>query len=200
MISGIDGEPAPREAPALQTPTAEPTTPPLEQPEPNLVMIIIGIVLLVIAVVFVIIGLVRLARIVLAALRDRMRPLPDAADTEIETATAVSLDDAVDAPAVQRGIAAALFSMSEHGDPGDAIIAAWLGLEETASDVGSARGLAETPAEFTLRILLQRAGIGAPARRLLRLYEQVRFGGRQADETMRRDARSALAEIERGWR
>lgn len=200
-MSVVDVEPAPQEQPGvLQTPTFTPSPPPTEQQGPDLVVMIVAIVMLAIAATLLIIGVVRLARRLLAFLRDRMRARPEASQVEVETATALSADDPVDAPTVQRGIAAALSSIAEHRDPGDAIVAAWVGLEETAADAGAGRGRAETPAEFTLRILLRRPGIDDPARSLLRLYEQVRFGGRRADEGMRRDAERALSAIERGWR
>ncbi|WP_182253446.1 DUF4129 domain-containing protein [Microbacterium esteraromaticum] len=200
-FSAVDSEAAPREGQkALQTPTFEPSPPPAEPQEPNLVLMIIGIVLLAVAVTLVLIAIIRLARRLLAALRDRMRALPEAAETEVETATAPSPEEPLDATAVQRGIAVALSSIAAHRDPGDAIVTAWLGLEETASDAGAGRGRSETPAEFTVRILTRRPGIDEPARILLRLYEQVRFGSTPADERMRREAERALAAIERGWR
>ncbi|WCD91895.1 DUF4129 domain-containing protein [Microbacterium sp. nov. GSS16] len=192
---------APRQAPtAPQTLTAAPSPPPPEPSEPNPVIIIIGIALLVFVAVVVIIVLVRLIRALIAALRHRMRALPDPAGTEVEAAIEPAHQETVDAPTVLRGIAAALSAVTKRRDPGDAIVAAWLGLEETASDAGAGRGRAETPAEFTLRILLTRPGIDEPAQRLLNLYEQVRFGGHQPTEAMRDDAARTLAEIERGWR
>lgn len=200
-LSGTEVESSPREAPkALQTPASAPSPPPVEQQGPDVVMIIIGLVLLAVALTLLIVGIVRLVQMLVAIVRDRMQPEPDAVATEVETATSAAPDDGLDEATVQRGIAAALSSVAGHRDPGDAIIAAWLGLEETAADAGTGRGRAETPAEFTLRILLQRPGIDEPGRRLLALYEQVRFGGRRADEAMRSDAERALSAIERGWR
>ncbi|PKI93193.1 hypothetical protein CW368_02640 [Actinomycetales bacterium SN12] len=189
------------EAPsALQTLTSAPSPPPAEPAEPNPVIIIIGIALLVFVAAVLIIVLIRLARALIGALRQRLRALPDPAETAVEAAIEPAQEETVDAPTVLRGIAAALSVVTERRDPGDAIIAAWLGLEETASDAGAGRGRAETPAEFTLRILLARPGIDDPARNLLNLYEQVRFGGHQPTEGMRDDAARTLAEIERGWR
>jgi len=107
---------------------------------------------------------------------------------------------APDAAVIRRGVTAAREGVTAVAEPGDAIVAAWIGLEETADDSGTARGLSETPAEFTLRILQRRPGVAEPAVRLLRLYEGVRFGGRTASENDRAQAHAALVEIERGWR
>jgi len=194
------GAPVVREEPAgVQPPTAPPAQEPQQQDEPDVIATILGFLVLAAVLALVVYGLIRLAHLLATIIRERRRA--DAAvQTDVETGSASSADDAVDAPVLQRGIAAALARVSAQGDPGDAIVAAWLGLEETAADAGSGRGRSETPAEFTLRILLRRPGIDAPARLLLRLYEQVRFGGRRGDEQMRRDAEAALSSIERGWR
>ncbi|MFD5215168.1 DUF4129 domain-containing protein [Microbacterium sp. NPDC058345] len=188
------------------TPTEQATPMPLlpVQPEedPGIADAILKLVLLLL-VVGVILFVVY---VVVRALIDRVRawsarpPLQDAAPTDAETHGAATDESAPDAAVIRRGIAAARADISAHPDPGDAIIAAWVGLEETAADSGSARGRSETPAEFTLRILLRREGIDVPTRLLLRLYEGVRFAGRSASEQDRNAALAALTEIEGGWR
>lgn len=52
------------------------------------------------------------------------------------------------AEAVDRGLRAV-----ERGTPADAVIACWVGLEDAAAAAGVPRNEAETPAEFTLRVL-----------------------------------------------
>ena len=104
------------------------------------------------------------------------------------------------APTIRRGIAAALRIIDEYAAPADAIIAAWVGLEESAAEAGISRGRTETPAEFTLRVITHRSDVAADARTLLRLYERVRFAGRTADEADRVQARQTLAAIQEGWR
>src|SRR5690606_32578018 len=81
------------------------------------------------------------------------------------------------APEIRRGIAFARRVIDEHEMPSDAIVAAWVGLEQSASDAGLVRGTAETPAEFAIRIITHRDSIAAHAHELLRLYERVRFAG-----------------------
>ncbi|MEJ1086829.1 DUF4129 domain-containing protein [Microbacterium sp. Mu-80] len=185
--------------------TVQQTAPPLGIGEPqeqgdDTLLRIIAIVMVVLVISAAVAALVILIRSVLGYWRSR--PLRRAAGSATDaTLSAEAVAEPIpDAPTMRRGIAAARAAIDLPSDPGDAIIAAWIGLEETAVDSGVGRGRSETPAEFTLRILLHRPGIEEPARRLLRLYECVRFGGHRADDGMRADAARALAEIEEGWR
>jgi hypothetical protein len=73
-------------------------------------------------------------------------------------------------------------------------------LEQVSARAGRARAEAETPGEFTVRILRRRPGLDADLETLLALYESVRFGGASADEQARTAARRCLAAIEEGWR
>lgn len=109
-------------------------------------------------------------------------------------------DEAVDAGAIRAATANAQQAIDAHADPGDAIVAAWVHLEEASARAGRARALSETPAEFAVRILRRRAGLDAELGTLLGLYESVRFGGGRADESQRATARRCLAAIEEGWR
>lgn len=105
-------------------------------------------------------------------------------------------EEVADAAVVRTGIGDALHDIEEHPDPGDAIIAAWMGLELSAERAGFVRAVAETPAEFTRRIIVRAAGAAADVDSLLRLYERVRFGGYAADENDRIRAREALRRIQ----
>lgn len=196
------GEPDPE---PLPQPTAPQTVPPMGIGEPqqqsdDLLLRIIGIVMVVLVVAAAVAALVMLVRAVLLHWRSRPLRRAEGAATDVAMNAEAVTESAPDAPTMRRGIAAARAAIDLPSDAGDAIIAAWVGLEETAIDSGVGRGRSETPAEFTLRILLRRPGIEEPARRLLRLYESVRFGGHRADAAMREDAARALAEIEEGWR
>lgn len=62
-----------------------------------------------------------------------------------------------------------------------------------------ARGAAETPGEFTTRILGERPAAAADLTRLLGIYERVRFGGHEADAAEREAARDALVRIREAW-
>ena len=98
--------------------------------------------------------------------------------------------------AVQSGIVEALQDIEDHMDPGEAIVAAWMGLEQSARRAGFVRSVSETPMEFTRRIIVRAAGSAAEVDSLLRLYERVRFGGYIADEGDRARARDALRSIQ----
>lgn len=194
------GRPAPIVVPQEQvTPTASPPAQPEETGIFGMVMSIV-LLLLVIAVVLAVAYVLVRALLRWAGSRAVRPPAQDPAPTDAEALGAESGAPAPDAAVIRRGLAAARADITTYAEPGDAIVAAWVGLEETAADSGTARGRSETPAEFTLRILLRRTGIDAPTRRLLRLYEGVRFAGRSASEQDRVAAREALIEIERGWR
>jgi hypothetical protein len=104
-----------------------------------------------------------------------------------------------DAPVVQRGVELALRLLESEREPGDAIVKAWLGLQETAEDSGIRRRPAETPSEFTARILRRVHGDGTSVTTLLNLYERVRFGDHPASETDVSSARRALTELASSW-
>ena len=112
---------------------------------------------------------------------------------------AVLLDDAVPAPVVRRGIARALQILDKPGEPSDAVVRAWLGLEETAEDAGAGRAASETPAEYTARIMQRFDADRAAAQALLRLYQDVRFGGRAADAASVARARGCLLRLQESW-
>lgn len=190
--------PLPGDAP---TPTGTPTAQPPLDGSIDTLMVIIGIVLALAALALIVILLIALIRTIVAAWRNRPLRRQAGAGTDVDVHDAEAATEAEpDAPTVRRGIAAARVAVDAEADPTDAIVAAWLGLEETAADSGVGRARSETQVEFTLRMLLRRPGIDDPARRLLRLYEGVRFGGRLASEQERAAAARALALIEAGWR
>ncbi|MGO2747472.1 DUF4129 domain-containing protein [Microbacterium sp.] len=193
--------PGEADIPSDPAPTATPDSGPPPEATNDIVGMIISILFLLVgAAVVIVLGIV-LVRALMRAWRDRplrVREGDDAAhDLGMQDLTQEA--DAA-APAIRRGIEGALRSIDDRVAPTDAIIAAWVGLEESAADAGLSRGLSETPSEFAVRIITRRAGITEAARDLLRLYERVRFGGYVAEETDRAAARAALRLIEEGWR
>lgn len=104
-----------------------------------------------------------------------------------------------DAQVIRRGIAAALAQMDAEREPSDAVVAAWVGLEESAADAGLRREPTETAGEFVVRIIARDATATADVVALLRLYEDVRFGERSIDDAELRLARAALQRIEAVW-
>lgn len=131
---------------------------------------------------------------------DRQTRVREGGDIDPQATNGMAVDAEPDAEIVRHGIGAALQSIRAQSEPGDAIVAAWVGLEETAADSGVARGISETPGEFTRRIIARRAVLTGEADALLSLYERVRFGGYVAAEADRERARELLLRIEEEWR
>jgi hypothetical protein len=185
----------------LPEPTGTPTDMPLPKPESDLLENVIRIVFLLVVVAAAVLIAILIIRMLMRAWRERPLRARAGGDVDAEAAgeTAAPEADAA-APAIRRGIDGALRSIAEGATPTDAIVAAWLGLEESATDVGFSRGRSETPSEFALRIITRRSGITHAANALLDLYERVRFGGHDADEEDRAAARAALETIQEGWR
>ena len=94
------------------------------------------------------------------------------------------VDDAVDDPlrparaAMRRAARQALEQLRRRtgGDPGDAVVAAWLVLEQAAEEAGSARAAYQTPTEFTTAVLARHDVDSAALDRLRGLYQRARFG------------------------
>jgi hypothetical protein len=104
-----------------------------------------------------------------------------------------------DMPALRPGISFALQVLDEQRDPADAIVRAWLGLQETAEESGIVRQPAETPTEFTTRILSRSFADDRAIRTLLRLYLRTRFGDHPVTTDDVAAVRSALEELLRTW-
>lgn len=193
----------PPEDVVLPVPSTTGTPPPPESWGDSALAQILGVVfgaLLTLAVL-------ALVLVVLRQLLRFLRRLWQARPLDRREVTAAAGEDGGSTPAVppneeviRRGVSAALRTVTARPDPGDAIVAAWVGLEESAADAGHGRGAAETPAEFTARVVGARRSIAADVLRLQGLYERVRFGGLVADEQDRQSAVVALRGIKEGWR
>lgn len=135
-----------------------------------------------------------LIRLILSAIRGRKRRLglrgSEALDAEPQVA---------DAPTVLRGIAAAIVAFQEDREPGDAVVRAWLGLQQAAEDAGFARSPAETPTEFTGRVLSRTGADRAALRTLLGLYLRARFGDGVITPGDAANAQQALRALETSW-
>lgn len=73
----------------------------------------------------------------------------------------------------------------------DAIIAAWLSLENAAKEAGTTRDPAQTPTEFTLQVLADTPATPHAIQELLVLYQQARF----TSDPLQSDARSKAIDI-----
>lgn len=190
-------EPLPQPLPEAETSTEPPL--PVE-PSNEVLQEILGAVLLVVAIIAGALVLYAVFRVLQRLWRDRPLRRRGADVPGTAHGGLAEPEDTVAAPVVRRGVAGALRTIEQHPVPSDAIVAAWVGLEETAADAGLRRGVSETPAEFALRLVSMQSAAAHPATRLLELYERVRFGGLEAGETERAHARAALREIEEEWR
>lgn len=104
-----------------------------------------------------------------------------------------------DTPALRTGIELALQLLDEQREPADAIVRAWLGLQEAAQGTGIVRRPAETPTEFATRILSRAFADDRAIRTLLRLYLRTRFGDHPVTGNDVRAVRAALEELARTW-
>lgn len=99
------------------------------------------------------------------------------------------------APALRRAAAA----LGTGAAPGDAIVAAWVALEETAAASGAARSAADTPTEFTTRLLRRTAADPDAVARLREIYRAARFGSHAPNDDDVAAAAEALARIDATW-
>lgn len=108
---------------------------------------------------------------------------PDPAD--VVPGPAVDAADEVepDLDALRAGLDGAGAELRAPGRPADAVIAAWVALEEAAGRSGVARHPADTPTEFTVAVLDRTHAHRTATRTLLELYLRARF----ADERLTPD-------------
>jgi hypothetical protein len=189
--------PTPPVQSAPPQPTATPTKPPAQHihPGPDLawLAIVLAALLLAFILFFVVRWLLRRRRDPTEAVA---APLNELGDLEV-----LPPDPSVETglPYLRRGLRRALVVLDENRDPSDAIIQAWLGLQESAEDAGFQRFSAETPTEFTTRILNRLQVDADSLATLRRLYLAVRFGSAVATPADVASARRALETLEAQW-
>jgi hypothetical protein len=94
------------------------------------------------------------------------------------------------------GAKSALVELRERtaGPPSDAVVAAWLRLEQAAADSGAPRQDHQTPTEFTGDLLVRYEVDTAATSTLRRLYQRARFG--PPDQVSTDDADAATEALE----
>ena len=197
-------EPFPEVEPASPaTPSIEPepsglepetvTMPPPQQGggQPGVVALTWALVGLLLAILVV---LLLFALRYLAAQRRRRRP------AEIAHVIQPGAEEPeVDEPAMRDGIAHARRILDSDRPPRDAIVEAWLVLEQAAVAAGVGRTPAQTPTEFTA-VVLDRTPAQRDAVDVLRdLYERVRFSDQPVAAADGDAARAAISAIAEHW-
>lgn len=102
-------------------------------------------------------------------------------------------------PVLRRGVAAARRSLDEVADPTDAILAAWLALEEAAAHSGVGRRPAQTPTEFTVAVLAATRADADATGELLALYHRARFSRHPVTRGHVEQAAHCLGRLAAGW-
>jgi hypothetical protein len=134
------------------------------------------------------------------ALRRTLPPLGSTAEpTPPPLPADATVDDEPDAPIVHRGLRLALEALDEGREPADAVVKAWLGLQSAAEESGVERRPAETPTEFTSRVITRVKADAAAAAQLVDVYQAVRFGGHPITPADVRAARLAVERLLSSW-
>jgi hypothetical protein len=115
----------------------------------------------------------------------------------LDSRTASQPDAAAEAAEVRQALRAGLADIDAGGDARRAIIACWLRLERVAAAAGSARLVADTPADLVDR-LLARHLVSRPAlERLAGAYRRARYAPAEVGDDLVLVARQALQEVDR---
>jgi hypothetical protein len=192
---------APPATPPVQSAQPRPTPTPTKPSVPHVGsvpdLLWLAILIGALALAFVIF---LVTRWLLSRRRDRTEAVAAPLDDLVDLGD-MPLDPSVETglPYLRRGLRRALIVLDENRDPSDAIIQAWLGLQESAEDAGFQRFGAETPTEFTTRILRRLDVDASSLDTLRRLYLAVRFGDAVATVDDVAKARRALETLEAQW-
>lgn len=101
----------------------------------------------------------------------------------------------VDIAALATAVARAEAHLAGLAEPGDAVIAAWVALEDEAALQGTSRDPAQTTTEFTTALLRHSPAPGDAVTTLRTLYHRARFTAHPVTPDDVRRARAALARI-----
>lgn len=180
--------------PPAAAPDTSPSPTPQPTPEPPTditwlaiaAAIVVGLLLLVVAT--------RVVRHLLTVYRERATTRPDTLPGGTATDT---LGDDVDIPEIQDAVTRALAHLDGHARPRDAVVAAWVALEEAAERAGAHRDPAQTATEFAGTVLAATPAPPTAVTRLRALYQRARFTDRPVDRRAVDQAREALADIAR---
>ncbi|WP_277210348.1 DUF4129 domain-containing protein [Isoptericola croceus] len=175
--------------------TPSPPPAPASEPAPRETDDTLLTILLLLALVAALLLLWTAGRKVLAALRDTHAdpPEPDTLDTGAELTTAAA--PTVPLPELADAVTRALAHLDGAASPGDAVVAAWVALEDAAAEHGTTRHPAQTPTEFTQDVLDATPAPPAHVATLRALYQRARFTTHPTGDDDVATARDALTRI-----
>jgi hypothetical protein len=131
--------------------------------------------------------------------RRRMPAAPKLHGSSVQATQPLAPEPEAEPETLLTGIELALQALDEQREPGDAVVRAWLGLQETAEESGIVRRASETPTEFTSRILSGAFADDRALRTLLRLYLRTRFGDHPVTAEDVAAVRDALQKLVSNW-
>lgn len=195
----IFGTPPPPSAPPrpISNPFGTPSQPPLDR-QPPLDLSWLDQVLLVLAVVAGVAVLGAVGYLIWRRFR-ALRPEPETEPVPAGQNIGDQLRAEPELPVLRRGVAAARDLLDRIADPDDAIIRAWLALEEAAEASGVPRDPAATPTEFTVAVIDLTPADPTAVRRLLALYLHARFASDPSGPDDVREAKRCLFALAERW-
>lgn len=111
----------------------------------------------------------------------------------------VAAEGEADVPTMREGVHQAENHLRAAGPPRDAIIAAWVAIEDAADRAGMPRRPAQTPTEHATAVLRRTGADAAPTQRLLRLYQRARFSAAEPTDQDVAAAAQALRHLSSSW-
>lgn len=175
-------------------PTGAATEPPVQDTLNHTARNIIGIV----AAVLLVALLAWIGAALARRLRDRYAPETDVPGPAPTGAAAIVVAPDELTSQLQDAVEEALAVVDRaRGVPRDAVVAAWVALEDAAAAHGAQRDPAHTPTEFTTALLAATPAPAGDIRTLRGLYQRARFTTRPVTDDDVTAARTALAGIAR---
>jgi len=98
--------------------------------------------------------------------------------------------------ASRAAVQAAIAALGAASDPREAVIAAYVAMQETLAAHGVARAASEAPREYLRRVLAASSATGREARTLTGLFEEARYSEHPISERVRRRALAALSSLQ----
>lgn len=195
-ISAPEIEPEEDESPDSQPESYnddELLVPPEEYPgEPHAIWGIIA------SAIFVLAALAVAIMLVLLILRNRRIRTPQMQAGTSDVGVDTDPEDQV--PIMRAGTVHARHALTDPDvEPSEAIIAAWLALEDAAARSGMRREPSDTPTELTVEVLERTQADPGATKELLRLYHRARFAAVPVGPAERASAVDALNALAASW-